>query len=104
MFAGTVSLRSISTVNDCYIKNYSGIFRTLSNICDGLRDLVPPLQFKKREKHGICAHGTKSRKPPHLRRMFVAKTVNGFYPLKFFTKKAFCRVLNAPLLLTEKNT
>ena len=29
----------------------SGVFGALSNICDALHNLVPFVQFKKREKH-----------------------------------------------------
>ena len=69
-----------------------GVFMTLSNICDALRDLVAFVQFKKREKHPWrsvtfrkpatllkvtllhgcfsrslnCTNSTKSRNAPHL--------------------------------------
>ena len=44
----------------------------MSFICDALRDLVPFVQFRKREKHGCfssflnCTNSTKSRNASHL--------------------------------------
>ena len=59
----TLFIDEIQDILIIYINHYA------QNICDALRDLVPYVQFKKREKHPWrnvkcylnCTNGTKSR-------------------------------------------
>ena len=56
----------------------------LKDICDALHDLVPFVQFQKREKHpwrsvnfskvaGHCTNGTKSRNASHIQTSVLEK-------------------------------
>ena len=50
--AGRVTfIQTHSLVLRYKLQMYDAFQRTLSNICDALRDLVPFLQFKEREKN-----------------------------------------------------
>ena len=62
IFIGEVKCREMRDIlrrGNCFVKirsrittsNLTGIFSVTKNICDALCDLVPFVQFKKREKH-----------------------------------------------------